>query len=88
MFRHLASFILVFLLIGSLFCFSGCGNTTQIESVESDYVLSQTEKKPTSDAPEIDKRYAPIASMADLDISYENDLFLLINVVHPRWTVA
>ena len=84
MVRRIISFFLVLLLMSSIFCFSGCGTKTQIESAESDYVLSQAEKGTSTSTPSIDKRYAPIASMADVDIMQEGDIKNILIIGQDR----
>lgn len=84
MYRRITGFILAIFMAVSVFCLTGCNSERKTETEESDYVLSQPNIENTTNVTSVDKRYAPIASMADLDVMQGDDIKNILLIGQDR----
>lgn len=82
--RRIFSSIVAVLLLFSLVNTAGCRAPEQTNEPISDIILSSPEKHSKPPAPNIDKRFAVIASVANLDIMHDGDIKNILLIGQDR----
>ena len=84
MYRRITGYIFAILIVVSVFFLTGCNSELKTGTEESDYILSQPIIENTTNVTSVDKRYAAIASMADLDVMQGDDIKNILLIGQDR----